>query len=350
MASNNNVSIQSFDGRLFVSWRTAPTHFASEETKLQIVSSTDNGTSWDYEATFAMGTDLREPLLYQLNGRLFFTFFQAGVNMLSFEPKDMWRSERKGQGDWSKAVKWGEPKEVPWEVLAHNGKLYLTTYLGTHYELAEETAIDVRFFESQDGENWTPVNGDNPAVYTGGASEAAFHFDDGGQLWAVLRNEDGDSTGFGSLLCRAPADNLGAWDCPTQSDPERYDSPRMLRHNGELFVVARRDIGGPFGAVVEGGNAGEQKRKRLLAYSGRPKRTALYKINRSEVRVEHLMDLPSNGDTSFPSIVQTSEHAFLIANYSSPLDDLELKWLDAQLSEKGTQLYLIDLNFEPIAN
>ena len=120
----------------------------------------------------------------------------------------------------------------------------------------------------------------------------------------------------------------------------------MLRHENELYMVARRDIGGPFGAAVEGSNANERKRKRLLAYSGRPKRTAFYKINRADVRVEHLMDLPSNGDTSFPSIVQTGDHSFLIANYSSPLDNLEIKWINAQLSEKGTQLYLIDLLFE----
>jgi len=195
--SNNNVSIQVFNNRLFVSWRTGPTHFASKDTLIHIISSEDNGKTWEFEATFAMETDLREPLLYVAKGQLFFTFFQGGTEMLGFDPKAMWRSVRKGMGNWSEAVEWGEPKEVPWEVVAHDDKLYLTTYLGSHYKLTEKSAVDVRFFVSDDGENWSAVNGDNPVVYSGGASEAAFHFDSQGDLWAVLRNEDGDETGFG---------------------------------------------------------------------------------------------------------------------------------------------------------
>lgn len=35
-----------FDGKLFVGWRSAPTHFASKQTKIFIMSSKNNGTTW----------------------------------------------------------------------------------------------------------------------------------------------------------------------------------------------------------------------------------------------------------------------------------------------------------------
>jgi hypothetical protein len=49
MSSNNCLSITQYDGKLFVGWRSAPTHFASKKTKIFIMSSTNNGTSWTKE-------------------------------------------------------------------------------------------------------------------------------------------------------------------------------------------------------------------------------------------------------------------------------------------------------------
>lgn len=48
-SSNNCLSITLFDGKLFIAWRTAPTHFASKKTKIYIMSSKNNGTDWTKE-------------------------------------------------------------------------------------------------------------------------------------------------------------------------------------------------------------------------------------------------------------------------------------------------------------
>ena len=110
----------------------------------------------------------------------------------------------------------------------------------------------------------------------------------------------------------------------------------MFRHGDDLYLVARRDIGGPFGG--EGGGD-------LVAYSTRPKTTALYQIDREAKAVVHLLDLPGCGDTAFPSVRRTGAHTFLLANYTSPLDDPDITWLEGQTSGRGTQLYLMDLEF-----
>ncbi len=343
-AANNNVSITLFEDRLFMGWRTAPSHFASEHTRMHVVSSPDLGESWDHEASFQMGTDLREPLLYEAGGQLLFSFFEAGANAAAFEPRATWRTVRYGLGDWAEPEEWGELGEVPWEVVSRGDERYLTTYLGNHYEFGQPGDVDVRFFRSTDGTSWSPV-GEQASVYHGGGSEAAFQFDDEGGLWAALRNEDGDDTGWGTLLCHAPADALGDWDCPDTSDPERYDSPRMFRHEGEIYLLARRDVDGPYDQGHDELSFSEQQIQYLLAYSLRPKGFALYRIDREAAQVVQVMELPGCGDTAFPSVVPLDDHRFLVANYTSPLNDPDISWLDAQSQDAGTALYLMELEF-----
>ncbi len=75
---NNCVGIAYFEGRLFVAWRSAPSHFASADAKIYIMSSQNNGTiSWELEKTIYMQSDLREPnfLVSEDEETLDFTFF-----------------------------------------------------------------------------------------------------------------------------------------------------------------------------------------------------------------------------------------------------------------------------------
>jgi hypothetical protein len=60
----------------------------------------------------------------------------------------------------------------------------------------------------------------------------------------------------------------------------------------------------------------------------------------------HLLDLPSAGDTAFPSIRRLGAHEFLIANYTSPLDAPDASWLDGQVLG-GTAIYLVTATFVP---
>src|SRR6185295_12576797 len=69
--SNNNLDVvRHGDGRVYLAWRTAPDHFASDRTLMYVVSSTDE-EGWRFEAKFSVGTDLREPRLLSLGDTLF---------------------------------------------------------------------------------------------------------------------------------------------------------------------------------------------------------------------------------------------------------------------------------------
>lgn len=348
LASNANVDIQLHDGRLFMAWRSAPSHFASAATRMYVVSSPDLGRSWDFEHEIRIGSDMREPRLLSFAGRLQLFFFEAGTDRNAFEPRRIWRSERRGARDWGALDLFRDAPVVPWDLKVRDGAAWLTTYTGEHYAAGvadpDEAVLTVSFESSGDGDRFAPVGG-RDVVYTGGVSEAAFEFDRDGNLWAVTRNEDGDASGFGSHVCFAPAADLSAWDCPAQSDPERYDSPEMFRHEDEIYLVARRDVGGPFDQAAPDLPFVDRKFANWIAYSTRPKRTALYRIDREARRVVHLFDLPGAGDTAFAAVQQTGPHTFLVANYTAPLDEPDASWIDAQNNPRGTQLYLLTLEF-----
>ncbi|MBI2070064.1 MAG: hypothetical protein HYT79_05620 [Elusimicrobia bacterium] len=346
-ASNNNVAITAHNGRLFMAWRTGPIHFASKKTVMQVVSSADGGRNWELEHSIAIGRDIREPFFLTVGGKLIFYYMEAGQSASAFEPRGTKAIVYAGPGQWSQPVSIGAPGEIIWEMKVRNGKAWATSYKGNHYAWAEQSRIELYFKESTDGLNWENVDSSQPFVYQGGVSEAAFEFARDGSLWAVTRNEDGDATGWGSHVATAQPGAPGRWDFPQTSDPDRYDSPRMFRHGDEIYMIARRDIGGPFDRGGRNLPFWLQRARNMLGYSWRAKRTALYKIDRKTKSVALIADLPSAGDTAFPSIMRLGPHDFLIANYTSPLDRPNSSWIRGQISSMGTSIYFIRLTFRP---
>lgn len=343
-ASNNNVAIAEHAGRLYLAWRSSKNHFAHAGTEMHLISSSDGGGSWDFERTIATGRDLREPFFLSFRGALQFFYLELGTKPTSFEPGAVWRISRSANGSWSAPQSWGEPGEVAWEFKVRNGQAWATSYRGNHYE-SGKGAIALHLSRSDDGIDWAPVDAGNPVVYKGGVSEAGFEFDSTGNLWAVTRNEDGDDSGFGSHVAYARSGALGTWEFPAKSDPARYDSPRMFQHEGEIYLIARRDLGGPFDRGFRHLPFAMRRLALWLRYWLTPKRTALYRIDRDARKVVHLQDLPSAGDTAFPSILQTGPHRFLVANYTSPPKRSRWSWLHGQISRKGTGIYFVTIDF-----
>jgi hypothetical protein len=343
MASNNCCGLCFHDGRLYFGWRTSELHFASPDTKMYVISSADQGRTWSFELEIALGTDVREPSFVSIGGRLFFRFMSAGKNPLAFEPQHLFRCERLGPMQWTAPVTWGDPTEVAWDVKVRGGRAYQTSYLGNPLG-GGPGKIDLRFSVSTDGISWSPVDPTRPAIYTGGDSECAFEFDETGSVWGVARDEHGDATGFGAHLATAPSAG-SVWQFPASADPRRYDSPKMIRHGKDLYLIARRDVGGPYDLGLNFLPFDVRKDLYLALYSARPKRTSLYSIDRSARTIDWIFDFPSNGDTAFPAVWRTGAHTFLVANYTSPLGNPDWAWIQGQLSPLGSQVYFTTLTF-----
>ncbi len=339
--ANNNLDVTRHDGRVFLAFRTGPSHFASSEVRLWVVSSDDEAT-WSLERGFHRETDLREPRLLSLGGRLLLYFAVLGASATDFEPQGVMVTERLGPGAWSEPEWVLEPGFIAWRVRVVAGEAQLVGYVGGEsiYDFSEGS-IAVHWLRSQDGRAWEPVVPGRPVVLEGGCSETDVAWVADGGLVAVCRNELGDDQGWGSKVCRAAADAPGDWRC--EPDRRKYDSPLLLRVGARVYLFGRRN-------VTETGDYDLQRRDRseqqqtleyLLDYWGRPKRCALWEVDPDAPAVTFLADLPSRGDTCFPSALELPGGRFALYNYSSPVDGPDLSWQEGQHGE--TWIYRTEL-------
>ncbi len=342
--SHNNLDIVWHEGRLFFAFRTAPTHFASAEVVMYVVSTADQKT-WQLETSFAMNTDLREPRFLAFGGRLFLYYAVLGYVPATFDPQGTMVTEYRDPCDWSEPEEIFEPGFIPWRTKTYDGTPYLLGYVGGEniYEVDGEPT-QVSWLTTDDGRDWRPVVPGQPVVLEGGVSETDFVFRDDGGIVAVARNELGDGVGWGSKICRAEPGDLGNWQCV--DDPKKYDSPFMFEHGSDIYLIGRRQ-------VTEDGNydlgrrdltPAEQTSMYNREYWITPKRCSLWKVDGDAQVVDLVMDLPSNGDTCFASVVPLQDDQFLIYNYTSPLDDPSLRWVDGQVGP--TSIYRTTLQFQ----
>lgn len=329
--ANNNLDVTRHQGRTYLAFRTAPTHFASEHATMHIVSSADEIT-WDHEASISLGTDVREPRLLSWNGRLFLYFALLGTDWWDFEPQGSKVMEQLGPGRWTAPVDFGEPGFIPWRTKVVDGVPYMIAYDGGAdiYDPGE-AHLQVYWLTTSDGYSWEAVVPGQPVVLTGGCSETDFVIQDDGALTAVCRNEAGDADGWGSKVCRATPDAPGDWRCVT--DTRKYDSPLMFRQGGRTWLVARRNLtqSGDYDLGLDLLPDGIEDLLYLVYYSLTPKRCALWEVDPDGLEVSFAADLPSNGDTCFPGVIADGRGAVEVYNYTSSTDLPDIPWIVGQL-------------------
>lgn len=342
MDANNNLDVIWFEDRLYLAFRTSPNHFASSQTRMVVVSTTDE-VDWRWEGEFSLDTDLREPQLVILDGELWLYFAELGSSPIAFEPAGSWRSRFDGTGSWVDPERVFDADFIPWRIKPADGAWQVFGYTGggNIYEMDGEP-ISIHWLRSTDGVAWEPVVGDG-VVQVGGGSETDAVLLDDGSLVAVTRNEAGDETGFGSKVCTAPADDLGSWTC--DHDPRKYDSPLMFRAAGRVWLVGRRNVTED-GAYDLGRDDLSLKDQALLyqsTYWGQPKRCAVWTVDAETRTVSFVADLPSRGDTCFPELVEHPDGRLVLYNYSSPLDGVDPSWLGGQTGLTGIYRMELDL-------
>mmetsp|Transcript_93867 Transcript_93867/g.265574 ORF Transcript_93867/g.265574 Transcript_93867/m.265574 type:complete len:444 (+) Transcript_93867:90-1421(+) len=339
LPANNNVSIAAFGGDLVIAYRKAETHFASPSATI-IVATSRNLEDWTTVWTYTTGSDdLREVLLWEFRGQLYLYFACLAPNKRGFSPRGMHWSSTSDMRVWSDPTAMGRATEITWDVKVReecSGPVaYKVGYIGNHY--AADALLTVVFESSTDGETWKAV-GKDIGVYVGGISEVSFAFTANEDLVAIGRNEDGDSTGFGSQLFFAPKDDLGCWTPLRISMPYRFDSPRMVLMEGEIVLFARyaRE---PYNFVPSWCPFGIQRTINLIAYSARPKSAAVYRIRPPEKTgawPEQPVELIRNfeecyGDTGFFSVAKLAGSSeWAVANYASSCHS-HAAWVYGQL-------------------
>lgn len=345
--ANNNLDVVRHEGRVYLAWRSAPSHFASAEVVLHVASSGDE-QAWRHEATFSMKRDLREPRLLSLNGKLLLYVARLGDNPFDFEPQGLSVSERQADGTWSGLEPVGPKGAIAWRVKVHDGQGLMVLYRGGENLYAfNGQPMTVELWRSQDGRSWRPYTASGPVVLSGGGTETDFAIDSSRTLFAVVRNEAGDESGAGSKLCRGDGVTLGGWVCKT--DLRKYDSPLVFTHDDDVYVVGRRNLSGDGRYDVSGRTGAVGIIQNELSYITTAKRCAVWRWVKGEDRLAFVMDLPSRGDTCFPSKIDGADPSrVVIYDYSSDVEGPELPWSAGQ--RRPTYVYRHELAFERLVS
>lgn len=333
--SNNNLDLVKYRDKYYFAFRTALTHFASRGTRLIILSS-DDAEKWSLEKIIQIGQDMREPRFLVYKDKLFFYYFSSGKNPWTFSPENIWVSIYEAPMQWTAPQKVWKPQHVVWRAKEHNGVAIMSSYAASGVkETKGDKPSELVLLKSEDGINWEPLDPNHP-VQVFGAGEADFEFDDAGNLYTVVRNESG-----ASKICKGDASNIAVWQC--KDTPFKYDSPIVFKQDGEIYMIARRNIAGVFyrdSRMLPNGFEGWLNMGR---YWVTRKRTAMYKFNTEKLEIDWLFDFPSRGDTAFPALLRLNDKQWLMYNYSSPIDGPDWCWLGGQLT--GTRIYSTVITF-----
>jgi hypothetical protein len=353
--ANNNVSMVCFKGEYVLAYRKSDVHFPSAQTRLLIVTSKDL-VKWEQTYEYHTGNDLREMLLFEMNGRLFMYFFSLVPDGKIFKPIHMYGTVSDDARSWAEPKEVCKKSEVPWDIKVYREEdgsqmAYKASYIGDHYGTDE---MYVLFERSRDGWVWEPVGEDGSVVYKGGVCEVAFEFTSKGDLVAIGRNEDGDATGFGTQLYFAPKENLCKWTALKVSLPWRFDSPRMMRTDGgdgEILLFSRYTWD-KYQLAPSWLSFGSQKVLNLILCSVTPKSAAVYRIAPPSEWIQNGSSHSSNpgcpiqlirlfeqafADTGFFSVARELSQKpdeWVVANYSSTCNS-HAPWIYGQLSQSN---------------
>lgn len=324
--SNNNLHTIMHRGRLFMVFRTAKWHLASDDAVLYVVSTKDQ-VRWAFEGAFRFGRDLREPRLLSWRGQLFLYFALLGANPVAFEPGGTMVTRRLGPGRWTTPRRILFDDFIPWGVKLYRGTPYMLGYTGGGGTFTPDPPPkDVYWLTTSDGFRWRAVVPGHAVVYRGGCAETDFDFLENGTLVTACQTENKDALGWGAKVCTAPATNTARWTC--RGDPRRLDSPFVFTHGDAVYVIARRQpyFNGDYDLHL----AVPEDNARFAAYdalyAGTPKRCALWLIEEKTRRFMPVMDIPGLGDTCYPSVLPRGRDRYLVYNYTSPLDGPDVPW------------------------
>jgi hypothetical protein len=315
LRSNNNLDVTIWNGRVWLAWRTAPTHFASSKARFEVASADSIDGPWHHETTVSVGADLRESCFVEWDGRLHLYLMELGTHPLKYEPCRTHLLVNDGSGFGPPEVVWESPT-VPWRVRVIGGRLTYFVYTGADKLYAarpEPTRLEA--WTSTDGRSWN--HHDPGVIYPGGTELDVAELDDGSVL-GVARLEGPND--WGSVVLAGSLTDPAAMR--RRIDSRKFDSPRVFRHGSRVLMIARRHLWGDGSFDHEHTWLPPAVRTRFeqAIYSATRKRSSLWEIDPDSLAVTWLADLPCESDDSFIAV-----------DYTSPPAGPDTSWIRGQL-------------------
>lgn len=344
LRSNNNLDLCHHDGRYWLAWRTAPTHFASADARIEVTSAEELAGPWRHETTVALGADVREPRFVVEDsvvgdaGTIHLFFMELGTDPKRFQPRRTHHLRRSRGGAWTRDVLDIETGFVPWRTRRLHGRWAMLGYRGgesMYGPRPQDPAVQVRW--SDDLESWDPPID----IHRGGIECELVELGDG-RLVGVTRNEG--PVRFGGDVVLGP-DIEHLWPRPIR---RKLDSPNLFLWGGEPWLIARRQaaFGGSYDLAPDWVPGTLRIRIDQAITSLTRKRSALWRLDVERLDrdthgrnglspadpvVQHIVDLPSRGDTSFAAVIVEDDDTLLVADYTTPESVGDVMWVRGQL-------------------
>lgn len=348
---NENTEMIALDDHILLIFRGGEQGQAgSARARIKIFESTDDGRTFtllsEVNANDLPGErDIRDPKLVEMNGKL---FLYAISRLPGFHYRDLlgqaWtiRAESTDGGrTWTPPVKtYADVRagdvETFWGFWRFTKRSYVVsgqrreTLFATGYNDGD---VAVGLFASDDGVEWekrsTIIVSLNDVP-----SEAELHFfgDNNEKAVALVRLDNQDVIADGQTAICTASDPFLEWECGRRIE-QRLDGPTWIVRSGgggqiRSFVFARKSLPCTF------------------------KRTAIYELRgdltnpSAAVEVCEIQEVKSAGDTAYTSLAPLTQDRYLLAWYSSPVDQ-ELPWLEGQFAPSDIWLANVDFTQAP---
>ena len=264
-----------FRNRWYCTFREGERHVFGEDGKIRVITSRD-GKNWESAVLLTEeGVDLRDPKLSVTpDGRRMLVMggsvYREKV-LVTRQPRVAFSADGK---TWTTPVPVLKPGEWLWRVTWYKGKAYGVSYSN----ITPDWKINL--YSSTNGTDWQLVT---PLAPDHQPNETTLRFLKGGEMIALVRREAGNK--FAMIGSSKPPYTSWTWH------------ETGYRVGGPNFIVLAKNR-----MWAAGRNHGENTRTVLAAF-GRDK-------------YEPVLELPSNGDSSYPGLVGYKKRLW-ISYYSS---------------------------------
>ncbi len=340
--SFRSVDVVRHRGRIYLATRT--TSRTMRGSHVEVLSSEDEKT-WRWEFGISRTERLFGPRLMSLANGLF--VYVSVESSSAPGGTKTFASRLDERGDWTDLRDIGLDGHVVSRVTQADSVPLMTTHTGGADVFQQDDEIAVRLLTTNDGWSWhTPTAGGN-SVYRGGGTDATFSSGGDGNLLAVVRNEAGDDSGWGSSVCIAPSSEWTRWDCV--NDPKNYGAATTFTYDGEVYLVGQRQLSAD-GKYDQGKGKGLWRVVRNQAEQlTTAKRCSVWRYDRSSREFAFMRDLPSRGDTCAPAVVPgNAPGRFVVYGQSSDIHGPDLTAYAGR--QQDNRLYRYELNFKRRSN
>jgi len=319
-------SIVVFNNHKYLAFRSAPHHRDSRKSKIVIYSRENLHWNWEKEFT-VRGYDCRDPKLVVFDNKLHLYFSLAKANKYSFVPMGVWKSTLSSAG-------WTKPREV-----------YPKNYFLSQLRVIENTLFFCLYLRSNSQPKKYHIRVDKlsrgiflkPAFkkLNEEGSECDLFPVEKNRFLLIIRLDHSDEANFGSKVLLI---NSNGEIIRRTVDRRKFDAPLLFRYQKKYYFLSRQQKA--FGGDYHWRSVFLPKSiKHLLlqiAYWLTKKGTAIWHIDPTDLTIHKTLELPSQGDTGYCSVIRQKNY-LEIYNYSSKLENIPQSWRRSQT--QPTQIY-----------